>query len=85
MAHKKAGGSTRNGRDSESKRLGVKRYGGESVLAGNILVRQRGTKFHAGDNVGLGKDHTLFALSDGKVKFEVKGPKNRKFISIIAE
>ncbi|WP_416305998.1 50S ribosomal protein L27 [Neptunicella sp. SCSIO 80796] len=85
MAHKKAGGSTRNGRDSESKRLGVKRYGGESVLAGNILVRQRGTKFHAGDNVGLGKDHTLFALSEGKVKFEVKGPKNRKFISIVAE
>lgn len=85
MAHKKAGGSTKNGRDSESKRLGVKRFGGESVLAGNILVRQRGTKFHAGSNVGLGKDHTLFALSDGKVKFEVKGPKNRKFISIEAE
>lgn len=85
MAHKKAGGSTKNGRDSESKRLGVKRFGGESVLAGNILVRQRGTKFHAGDNVGLGKDHTLFALSDGKVKFEVKGPKNRKFVSIEAE
>lgn len=71
MAHKKAGGSTRNGRDSESKRLGVKRFGGESVLAGNIIVRQRGTKFHAGTNVGIGKDHTLFALSDGKVKFEV--------------
>ena len=85
MAHKKAGGSTRNGRDSESKRLGVKRYGGESVLAGNILVRQRGTKFHAGDNVGLGKDHTLFALAEGKVQFEVKGPKNRKFVSIVAE
>ncbi|MBC3765387.1 50S ribosomal protein L27 [Neptunicella marina] len=85
MAHKKAGGSTRNGRDSESKRLGVKRYGGESVLAGNIIVRQRGTKFHAGDNVGLGKDHTLFALTEGKVKFEVKGPKNRKFVSIVAE
>ena len=84
MAHKKAGGSTRNGRDSESKRLGVKRFGGESVLAGNIIVRQRGTKFHAGDNVGIGRDHTLFALSDGKVKFEVKGPKNRKFISIEA-
>ena len=82
MAHKKAGGSTRNGRDSESKRLGVKRFGGESVLAGNIIVRQRGTKFHAGVNVGIGRDHTLFALSDGKVKFEVKGPKNRKFISI---
>ncbi|MDV2856279.1 MULTISPECIES: 50S ribosomal protein L27 [Oceanimonas] len=85
MAHKKAGGSTRNGRDSESKRLGVKRYGGESVLAGNIIVRQRGTKFHAGDNVGLGKDHTLFAKADGKVKFEVKGPQNRKFVSIVAE
>ncbi|KAE8432413.1 50S ribosomal protein L27 [Vibrio cholerae O1 biovar El Tor] len=79
---KNAGGSTRNGRDSESKRLGVKRFGGESVLAGNIIVRQRGTKFHAGTNVGIGKDHTLFALSDGKVKFEVKGPNNRKFVSI---
>ncbi|GAA3719852.1 large subunit ribosomal protein L27 [Oceanisphaera litoralis] len=85
MAHKKAGGSTRNGRDSESKRLGVKRFGGENVLAGNIIVRQRGTKFHAGDNVGLGKDHTLFAKADGKVKFEIKGPKNRKFVSIVAE
>ncbi len=85
MAHKKAGGSTRNGRDSESKRLGVKRFGGEAVLAGNIIVRQRGTKFHAGNNVGCGKDHTLFALTDGKVKFETKGPKNRKFISIVAE
>jgi large subunit ribosomal protein L27 len=84
MAHKKAGGSTKNGRDSESKRLGVKRFGGQDVLAGNILVRQRGTRFHAGDNVGIGKDHTLFALSDGKVQFEVKGPKNRKFISIVA-
>lgn len=85
MAHKKAGGSTRNGRDSESKRLGVKRFGGESVLAGNIIVRQRGTRFHAGDNMGIGKDHTLFALADGKVEFEVKGPKNRKFVSIVAE
>ena len=85
MAHKKAAGSTRNGRDSESKRLGVKRFGGESVLAGNIIVRQRGTKFHAGDNMGIGKDHTLFALTEGKVKFEVKGPKNRKFVSIEAE
>ncbi|CAG8998927.1 MAG: 50S ribosomal protein L27 [Candidatus Celerinatantimonas neptuna] len=85
MAHKKAGGSTRNGRDSESKRLGVKRYGGESVLAGNIIVRQRGTKFHAGTNVGIGKDHTLFAKAEGKVKFEVKGPKNRKFVSIVAD
>ncbi|WP_261882521.1 50S ribosomal protein L27 [Vibrio pelagius] len=85
MAHKKAGGSTRNGRDSESKRLGVKRFGGESVLAGNIIVRQRGTKFHAGTNVGIGKDHTLFALTEGKVKFEVKGPKNRRFVSIDSE
>ena len=84
MAHKKAGGSTRNGRDSESKRLGVKRFGGESVLAGNIIVRQRGTKFHAGVNVGIGRDQTLFALTDGKVKFEVKGANNRKFISIEA-
>ncbi|HIF54555.1 MAG: 50S ribosomal protein L27 [Methylococcales bacterium] len=84
MAHKKAGGSTRNGRDSNSKRLGVKRYGGQEVLAGNILVRQRGTKFHAGDNVGIGKDHTLFAKADGKVLFQEKGPKNRKFISIVA-
>ena len=85
MAHKKAGGSTKNGRDSESKRLGVKRFGGESVLAGNIIVRQRGTRFHAGDNCGIGKDHTLFALADGKVQFEVKGPKNRKYVSIVAE
>ena len=84
MAHKKAGGSTRTGRDSESKRLGVKRFGGDSVLAGNIIVRQRGTKFHAGVNVGIGRDHTLFALTDGKVKFEVKGANNRKFISIEA-
>jgi large subunit ribosomal protein L27 len=84
MAHKKAGGSTRNGRDSNAKRLGVKKYGGESVLAGNILVRQRGTHFHAGDNVGLGKDHTLFATADGKVVFQAKGPKNRKFVSILA-
>ncbi len=82
MAHKKAGGSTRNGRDSNAKRLGVKRFGGQVVKAGNILVRQRGTKFHAGENVGLGKDHTLFATADGKVVFEVKGPKNRKYISI---
>ena len=84
MAHKKAGGSTRNGRDSNAKRLGVKRFGGEQVAAGNILVRQRGTKFHAGDNVGIGKDHTLFAKADGKVLFQDKGPKNRKFISIVA-
>ncbi|MCX4025602.1 50S ribosomal protein L27 [Endozoicomonas sp. SM1973] len=84
MAHKKAGGSTRNGRDSESKRLGVKRFGGQVVKAGNILVRQRGTRFHAGDNVGLGKDHTLFAKADGKVVFEVKGPSKRKFVRIEA-
>lgn len=85
MAHKKAGGSTRNGRDSESKRLGVKRFGGEAVNAGSIIVRQRGTKFHPGTNVGCGKDHTLFALTAGKIQFEVKGPKNRKFVSIVAE
>jgi large subunit ribosomal protein L27 len=84
MAHKKAGGSTRNGRDSESKRLGVKRFGGEEVLAGNILVRQRGTEFHPGPNVGLGRDHTLFALVDGKVVFRRKGPKMRRFVSIEA-
>lgn len=82
MAHKKAGGSTRNGRDSESKRLGVKRFGGQFVLAGNILVRQRGTKFHAGENVGIGKDHTLFAKADGVVVFQQKGERNRKYISI---
>ena len=85
MAHKKAAGSTRNGRDSESKRLGVKRFGGESVLAGNIIVRQRGTKFHAGANVGIGKDHTIFAKADGKVQFEQKGPLNRKYVNIVAE
>jgi large subunit ribosomal protein L27 len=83
MAHKKAAGSTRNGRDSESKRLGVKRYGGEAVLAGNILVRQRGTKFHPGSNVGCGKDHTLFAKASGKVAFTVKGPKNRTFVNVV--
>ena len=84
MAHKKAGGSSKNGRDSESKRLGVKRYGGETVSAGNILVRQRGTKFHAGVNVGLGHDHTLFAKADGKVLFKQKGPKNRTFVNVVA-
>jgi large subunit ribosomal protein L27 len=83
MAHKKAGGSTRNGRDSESKRLGVKCFGGEQVKAGNIIVRQRGTKIHAGVNVGIGKDHTLFATSDGQIKFEQKGNKNRKFVSVV--
>jgi len=82
MAHKKAGGSTRNGRDSESKRLGVKRFGGESVEAGSIIVRQRGTRFHPGVNVGCGKDHTLFAKARGTVKFHTSGPKNRKFVSI---
>jgi large subunit ribosomal protein L27 len=83
MAHKKAGGSSRNGRDSESKRLGVKRYGGQFVVAGNILVRQRGTQFHPGEYVGIGKDHTLFALADGTVKFQIKGPRNRRTVTIV--
>ena len=83
MAHKKAGGSTRNGRDSESKRLGVKKFGGEEVLAGNILVRQRGTRFHPGVNVGCGKDHTLFAKTNGVVEFKQKGANNRKFVNIV--
>ncbi len=83
MAHKKAGGSTRNGRDSESKRLGVKRFGGQIVSAGSILVRQRGTKFHPGLNVGLGRDHTLFAKIDGKVCFVTRGAKNRKFVDVL--
>lgn len=83
MAHKKAGGSTRNGRDSESKRLGVKRFGGQAVKAGNIIIRQRGTKFHAGDNTGLGKDHTIFATADGVVQFTTKGPQNRKYVNIV--
>ena len=83
MAHKKAGGSSRNGRDSESKRLGVKRYGGQLVAAGNILVRQRGTEFHPGENVGIGKDHTLFALVDGQVQFTIKGEKRRRTVSIV--
>jgi large subunit ribosomal protein L27 len=82
MAHKKAGGSTRNGRDSESKRLGVKRFGGQQVLAGNILVRQRGTQYHPGENVGCGKDHTLFAKADGEVVFKVAGPRNRRYVSV---
>ena len=82
MAHKKAGGSSRNGRDSHSKRLGIKRFGDQLVAAGNILVRQRGTQFHAGENVGCGRDHTLFALVTGHVKFEVKGSKNRRYVSI---
>ena len=83
MAHKKAGGSSKNGRDSESKRLGVKIFGGQDVVAGNILVRQRGTRFHPGVNVGVGRDHTLFAKSDGQVRFERKGPKNRQYVSVI--
>ncbi|QQD20689.1 50S ribosomal protein L27 [Venatoribacter cucullus] len=83
MAHKKAGGSTRNGRDSESKRLGVKLFGGQAAKSGNILVRQRGTRFHAGTNVMVGRDHTLFATADGVVKFEVKGPQGRKYVSIV--
>lgn len=85
MAHKKAGGSSRNGRDSVSKRLGVKKFGGEEVLAGNIIVRQRGSKFHPGKNTRLGKDYTLFATAPGKVLFETKGPKKRKTVSIITE
>lgn len=83
MAHKKAGGSTRNGRDSESKRLGVKRFGGQLVSAGSIIVRQRGTKFHPGENVGCGKDYTLFAKMDGTVKFQIKGLKKRQYVSIV--
>ncbi|MBO6069809.1 MAG: 50S ribosomal protein L27 [Succinivibrionaceae bacterium] len=84
MAHKKAGGSSRNGRDSQSKRLGVKVYGGQAVIPGNIIVRQRGTQFHPGSNVGIGRDHTIFATAAGTVKFEIKGPKNRTFISVEA-
>ncbi len=83
MAHKKAGGSTRNGRDSESKRLGVKKFGGETVKAGNILVRQRGTHFHAGANVGCGRDHTLFATAAGAVVFACKGPRHRRYVSVV--
>lgn len=82
MAHKKAGGSTRNGRDSHSKRLGVKHFGGELVNGGYIIIRQRGTQYHAGKNVGIGKDHTLYALTTGKVTFAVKGPRNRTFVSV---
>ncbi|MEX2320454.1 MAG: 50S ribosomal protein L27 [Saccharospirillum sp.] len=84
MAHKKAGGSTRNGRDSQSKRLGVKAFGGQTVTAGSIIIRQRGTRFHAGTNVGIGKDHTLFAKADGKVEFVTKGEHSRKFVNIVA-
>ena len=83
MAHKKAGGSTRNGRDSNPKFLGIKRYGGEAVVAGNIIVRQRGTEFHAGENVGTGRDHTLYALSDGKVELKKRGLPKRRFVSVV--
>ncbi len=83
MAHKKAGGSTRNGRDSHSKRLGVKRFGGQIVKAGNVLVRQRGTRFHPGENVGVGRDHTLYAKADGRVVFRVGGPRNRTYVSVV--
>lgn len=83
MAHKKAGGSTRNGRDSESKRLGVKAFGGEHVRAGSIIIRQRGTRVNPGDNVGCGRDHALYAKAEGRVRFEIKGPKNRQYVSVI--
>ena len=85
MAHKKAGGSSRNGRDSKSKRLGIKRYGGEFVSAGSILVRQRGTPFNAGENVGIGRDHTLFATATGKVVFSIRGAEKCRFVSVVAE
>ena len=85
MAHKKAGGSTRNGRDSNPKYLGVKIFGGQAIEAGNIIVRQRGTQFHPGPGVGLGRDHTLFALVDGSVQFGVKGPKKRRTVSVVAQ
>jgi large subunit ribosomal protein L27 len=84
MAHKKCGGTTRNGRDSESKRLGVKVYGGQSINAGGIIIRQRGTKVHPGENVGMGKDHTLFALIEGKVAFVIKGAEKRQFVTVVA-
>jgi large subunit ribosomal protein L27 len=83
MAHKKAGGSSRNGRDSQSKRLGVKRYGGQIVAAGSIIVRQRGTRVHPGDNVGIGKDHTLFAKVSGKIQFKLKGPDRKQTVSVV--
>lgn len=84
MAHKKAGGSTRNGRDSESKRLGVKRFGGELVQAGNIIIRQRGTRYHSGVGTDLGRDHTIYATTEGRVTFQQKGPKSRTFVSVVA-
>ena len=83
MAHKKAGGSSRNGRDSESKRLGVKKFGGQEVIGGNIIIRQRGTRVYPGRNVGMGKDHTLFAKVEGVVKFEVKGAFGRRYVSVV--
>jgi large subunit ribosomal protein L27 len=83
MAHKKAGGSSRNGRDSKSKRLGVKRYGGQLVEAGSIIIRQRGTRVHPGDNVGVGKDHTLFARVNGKIQFSFRGPDNKQTVSVV--
>ncbi len=82
MAHKKAGGSSRNGRDSDGRRLGVKKFGGQTVAAGNILIRQRGTKWHAGVNVGMGTDHTLFAMADGKVEFKARNSKGRAYVSV---
>jgi large subunit ribosomal protein L27 len=85
MAHKKAGGSTKNGRDSESKRLGIKKFGGEAVVGGNILVRQRGTQYRAGDNVGMGTDHTLFAKANGRVQFRKKGLEQHTFVSVVTE
>jgi large subunit ribosomal protein L27 len=85
MAHKKAGGSSRNGRDSQAKRLGVKVYGGEAISAGAIIVRQRGTQFHAGENVGIGRDHTLFALTDGRVQFETRGAQNRRTVRVLTQ
>lgn len=85
MAHKKAGGSSRNGRDSQAKRLGVKVFGGQAINAGGIIVRQRGTQFHAGDNVGMGRDHTLFALVDGKVNFTVRGENNRSTVMVVPQ
>lgn len=85
MAHKKAGGSSRNGRDSKSKRLGVKLFGGQAVAPGNIIIRQRGTRYHAGVNVGMGRDHTLFAKADGKIKFDLKGRPQRRYVSVVTE
>ena len=85
MAHKKAGGSSRNGRDSQAKRLGVKVFGGQAINAGGIIVRQRGTQFHRGDNVGIGRDHTLFALVDGKVSFAVRGENGRQTVAVVPQ